>query len=255
MCPQRPLLSLVVLLAHLILVTTSLLGCISSNGTPEPAKPDPAMSEPEGGGPAKHDSPQAAYDAVKAATRTKDYNTLCDCLTPESRDVVAGAMIGGASMMMDMAVRERDLFSPENKPHWEASCRALKVVLAKHGVKEDQLKSIQAMASMDSGPSPEDAMAALAKLTTPIKDKPAFMREIKNAMGAMLLACSGKPGEVVKNRTIIIFEGRLENIKVECDRATAQVMGTPDVEEMGVPIIGFKKVNGSWLIEILVPVP
>ena len=198
--------------------------------------------------PAQHDSPQAVYNAAKAATETKEYNAICDCLTPESRDVVAGVMIRVASDMVDVAARDRDLMSfAENKPPWEASCRVLEDVLAKHGVKEDQLKSIQ---DMDPAASQEDTMAALAKLGAPIKDKPAFMGEIKNAMRAMLLAYMGKQGGMANNKTIIILEGRLENINVEGDHATARVVVTHNGKEMRESI-GFKKVNGSWLIDLM----
>ena len=195
--------------------------------------------------PAKHDSPQATYEAAIAAIETKDYNALCNCLTSKAQDYLACTVIYGASRMLDIAARDRDLSSAENKPPWEASCRVLHDVLAKHGVKEDQLKSIQ---TMDPAASQEDMIAALAKFTTPIRDKPAFIVEMKNAMGAMELAYTGKQS------SMSMFWGSLENIKVEGDSATAQAVLTLDGEAKRGSI-GFKKVKGSWLLdsELMVP--
>jgi len=198
-----------------------------------------------GGELVQHDSPQAAYDTARAATGAKDYKAFCDCLTPESLDFMAGAMIHVVSTMKDVAAREPDFV--ENKQDFEASSKALDNVLAKHGVKENQLKWMQ---TMDPAASPEDMKAALAKLTTPIRDKPMFLVEIMNAMDAMEVAYTGKHGSMGKG----MFSGRLEKIKVEGDRATARVVFNIDGKKMRAPM-GFKKVNGSWLIEILVPVP
>jgi len=236
MCPQRPPLSLRALLGILILAT-SLIGCVSSETT-------------RGGGDStRHDSPQAAYDAAKAATKAKDYSAFSDCLTPESQDMMSGGMIRQSLMMKEIAVRG----GPEGEQDQQdlkASCRALDDVLAKHGLNQDQLQAIQAI-DLVAVP-PEEGMAALAKLTTPIKDKSAFLVEIMNTMDAMESAYTGKQGGMGKNKTTGMFEGRLENIKVEGDRATAQVVVTEAGEEQRWPI-GFKNVNGNWLIELIVP--
>jgi hypothetical protein len=208
------------------------------------------MTKREGGDPAQHDSPQAAYVAAKAATGAKDYKAFCDCLTSESRDVMAGGMIRVALFMKEIAARP--LGGPEgeqDKQDLAARRKALDDVLAKHGMNEDQLKAIQAM---DLAAPAVEGMAALAKLTTPVKDKSAFLVEIMNAMDALESAYLGSPGGMGKNATTGMFEGRLEDIKVEGDRATAQVVLAPDGQEQRLPI-GFKKVNGSWLIELFVP--
>lgn len=198
-----------------------------------------------GGGPAQHDSPQASFDAAKAAAKTKDFNVLCDCFTPESMDVMAGSMIMTASMMKAMGGLAA-LGGEKAKQDFEANCKVLDDVLARHGVSEDQLKSMQ---GMNPASSPEDMMAAFAKLTTPIKDKSAFIGEIMNALDSVN---QGKQGGMGENKPTEMFEGKLENLKVEGDRASAQVVLTPGGKEERESI-GFKKVNGSWLIELMVP--
>jgi len=198
-----------------------------------------------GGGPASHDSPQAAFDAAQAAAKKKDYNALCNCFTPESLDVMAGSMIMGASMMKAMGGLAA-LGGEKAKQDFEASCKVLDDVLAKHGVTEDHLKSMQAK---NPAASQKDMEAAFPKLTAPIKDKPAFIGEITNPLDSIN---KGKPGGMGQDNPTEMFEGKLENIKIEGDRATAQVVLTPEGKEQRESI-GFKRVNGSWLIELMVP--
>jgi len=250
MSQPRPLLSLVALLGIPILVATSLIGCTSSDTTDQPVKPDRATTKRGGAGPARHDSPQAAYDAAKAATQAKDYTAFSHCLTPGSCDIMAGGMIRVALFMKELAAHP--LGGPEgeqDKQDLAASCKALDDVLARHGMKEDQLEAIQAL---DPAAPPEEGMAALAKLTTPIKDKSAFLVEIMNAMDAIESAHAGSPGGTGKSQTTGMFGGRLESIKVEGDHAAAQVVMALGDEERRLPI-GFRKVNDSWLIELIVP--
>jgi len=207
------------------------------------------MTGREGGGPARYDSPQAVYDAAKAASATKDYSTFCNCLTPESQGVQVAALIHSALFMKDFAANP--LGAPEGeqaKQDVAASSRAIDDVLAKHGMKEDQLKRIQAIImNPASGASPKErkeSMAAIVKLTTPIKDKPAFMAEMKNAIAAHYQAYLGK--EYTEEG---IWKGRLESIEREGYHATAQVVGTM-LGKVARVTIGFRKVNGSWLIEL-----
>jgi hypothetical protein len=44
-------------------------------------------------------SPQAVFESAKSAAQREDWEAFCRCLTPESRDQMAGMMIVAAAMM------------------------------------------------------------------------------------------------------------------------------------------------------------
>jgi hypothetical protein len=258
MSPQRPSQSLVALLGILTLISTCLIGCAPSTGTHEPVKPDQTATGREGGGPARYDSPEAVYDAAKAAHMTKDYNTFCDCLTPESQGVDTIAIISTALLMKEITSRSGGLEGEQAQQDLKSSTRAIDDVLAKYGMKDDQLKKIQAFTdNMDRdtpAPSKEDiraVFATLAKFAAPITDKPAFMAEINKAIDAHYLAYTG---EKYNNPKDGLWCGELESIKREGDRATAQVVGAMRGKEVRATI-GFVKINGGWLIDLLDAAP
>jgi len=201
------------------------------------------MTGPGGGGPARYESPQAAFEAVKAAQKAKDFRTACDCFTPQSRNLLASYLTLTSLMMKNAAVSplaggpERE----EDRSALEASCKALDDLLARHGLNQEKL---QAIVTKDPVPPLEESIAAAAKFTAPIKNKPAFIVEIENLMHAIGVAYTGE-----ESPDHGLSEARLENTKREDDRATAQVVVTYGGEEKRVPV-GFKRLNGSWLIDL-----
>jgi len=198
-----------------------------------------------GGGPARHESPQASFDAAKAALKAKDYEGFCNCLTPESHDMMAGGMIVMATMMKALGGLAA-LGGEEARQEFEAKLKAITEVLDRHGVKEDQLKS---MMGMSGSAPPEDRSAVFAKLTAPIKDKPAFIGDIMKALESLE---GEKPGGMGPGKPTDMFDGKLEGLKIEGDTASAKVVVTHQGQTKRDPI-GFRKVNGGWLIEIKPP--
>jgi len=142
----------------LIFVMTALPGC----GGGESSKPAADKTKNSGSPSAKNESnqpdaaavyetPQAAFDAFKKATKDDDWKVAAALMSPESQSMIAAGFTIGASFMT-MADEEKG--------------KELKKLLAKHGV------------DLEAEPEPGDEPAGPEALTAPIKDLPAFIGEI-----------------------------------------------------------------------------
>ena len=188
-----------------------------------------------GGG---YDSPQAAFDAMKAAGEKKDWKGFCECMTPDSQDAMAGGMVVAGTMMKAMggfAMMGRG----EQAEKTKAALEKIDEVLKKHGLDEKAMKKVQEKMQGAEPKGPNKRLAMLKELAAPIKDKPTFIGDMFAALEEM------NPGE----STMSFENATLKDVKIDGDTATGTIAKTDKGMKMDEPI-NFKKIDGGWLVDI-----
>ena len=178
-----------------------------------------------GCGSKKNKSPEAVFEAAKSAMADEDMEGFMNCLTPESQDLLAGAMVMLGTMMKGLAGLAE--LGGEDADAQQSVSKIGKV-LEDHGLTEDAMKKME-------GADESDPASAMKKLVEPIKDKAAFV-------GDMFEVFSGMENGATED---FQFKGTLKDIKIDGDSASAVL------EDGGTSKpVQFKKVKGSWLIHL-----
>jgi hypothetical protein len=178
-----------------------------------------------GGGAATHSTPQAVFDAAKTAAEKEDWKSFSQCLTPESRDataaavMLAGVMIQGFSSLGD----EKD----------KAAGKEIESVLKKHGVDPKTMEEPPAAAAS------KDPKEEMKKVIAPIKDRDAFIGDMISAMNKVSKS-KGKGGPMPKDAT-------LKDVKIDGDTATGTITAKDSDKSEEVK---FKKIGGSWKMDL-----
>ena len=188
-----------------------------------------------GGG---HDSPQAAFDAMKAAGDKKDWKGLCECMTPDSRDAMAGGMVVAGTVMKAMGVFAM-MGGGEQAEKTKAALERIDEVLKKHGVDEDAMKKVQETMQGAEPKDPTNNLAVLKELAALIEDKPTFIGDMFTVLEEM------NPGE----SPMSFGNAALKDVKIDGDTATGTIAKTVKGTKKNDPI-NFKKIDGGWLVDI-----
>ena len=157
-----------------------------------------------------------------------DWGTFCMCLEPESHDKYA------AKVAFDSAFEIA--FSEAQGGDAKKQADAIRAVFAKHGITEKMLAAEPTGADDSIGKrSLEDAKMDFVK---PIKNRTAFIIEMGNLIGDQL-----------KKSLPIQAEAKLSDVKENGDTAKGTITYTRR-DKKQTDAIGFKKVDGSWGIEL-----
>ncbi len=186
-----------------------------------------------------HNSPQAAFDAMKTAGEKKDWKGLSECLTPDSRDAMAGSMVIAGSMMKAMSAFAA-MAPAEDAEKMKTALKNIDEILKKHGIDEEAMEKMQKKTEGKKPDDPKEVLALLKEIAAPIKDKPAFIGDMMKALDEM--SDDDSSGMSFDNAT-------LKDVKVDGDTATATIVKKTDDGEESDPI-AFRKVDGGWLVEI-----
>lgn len=181
-----------------------------------------------GGTAADYKTPEEAFTAFKTAAQKDDYKTLSDCLTDDSREMLAGQAAFGAVMFKTFA----ELGGKA------AEAKELTTILEKHGLTEAALKKMDKGAV--GGGDPEGIKKAMKELVAPVKDRSAFFADV---MGAM------KKYSKEKGAAIPLGDAELKDLKTEGSSAKGIMVTKQGGQEKRDPI-EFKKVGNSWRIEL-----
>jgi len=188
-----------------------------------------------GGG---HDSPQAAFDAMKAAADKKDWKGLCQCMTPDSRDAMAGGMVVAGTVMKATGVFAM-MGGGEKAEETKAALERIDEVLKKHGVDEDALEKVRETMRGSEPKDPGNNFAVLKEFAALIEDKPTFIGDMFVALEEM------NPGE----SPMSFRNATLRDVKIDGDTATGTNARTVKGTKKNEPI-NFKKIDGGWLVDI-----
>ncbi|MEX2186435.1 MAG: hypothetical protein WD875_06565 [Pirellulales bacterium] len=161
-------------------------------------------------------TPEATFEAAKAAEEKGDWHAFVACVTPEGQEEGAMGMVLMAGF---------------------SSSADVKAALEKHGLTEEWGKKVGEDESI------KDPEAAMKKMLEPVKDHAAFLADVLTALAKE--KDSGFKGPDFRNST-------LKDVKIDGDTATA----TREFEEKGTKetqAITFKKVDGNWRMEMPKP--
>jgi hypothetical protein len=170
----------------------------------------------------KYDSPEACFQTIRMAAHNEDITTFYESLTPESQDVIVGALLATA-----VKARAQHAVNPA-----EPQVEAFNPVMSKHEVDEQAVQGFLPQYFLRGAQAiPELAKAVKAKLPF-VMDMYAAM---KNADGNFELA-----EEFYRQ-----LAGRLREVTIKGDEATAI-----DVTETGETPLNFRKSADGWKLHI-----
>ena len=174
----------------------------------------------------KYDSPEACFQTIRMAAHKEDITTFYESLTPESQDVIVGALLATA-----VKARAQHAVNPE-EPQAKQQVEAFNPVLSKHDVDEQTVQGFLPQYFLRGTQAiPELAKAVKAKLPF-VMDMYAAM---KNADGNFELA-----EEFYKQ-----LAGQLREVTIKGDEATAI-----DVTETGETPLNFRRSADGWKLHI-----
>jgi hypothetical protein len=177
-------------------------------------------------------SPEDVLAAAMKAVDKEDWRGFCLCLTEDSRVVMVGGM-AQIGVFMKLSAN-----FPGTKEEDKARFKAIDDVLKKHGLTEEHFSKLS------KEPMPKDKagmQAALRKIGAPVKDRAAFVADMMKTMKSL-----SKDGQ---SDFAAIKSAKLEELKVEGDTAKGVIVTQVNEKDKREPI-EFRKVSGSWLIEI-----
>jgi hypothetical protein len=174
----------------------------------------------------KYDSPEACFQTIRMAAHKEDITTFYESLTPESQDVIVGALLATA-----VKARAQHAVNPEEQQA-KQQVEAFNPVLSKHEVDEQAVQGFLPQYFLRGAQAiPELAKAVKAKLPF-VMDMYAAM---KDADGNFELA-----EEFYKQ-----LAGQLREVTINGDKATAI-----DVTETGETPLNFRKSADGWKLHI-----
>jgi hypothetical protein len=156
---------------------------------------------------AKYSSPQATFEASKAAFKANDWKGVWDCYTPDSLTPLAGMLAAGGSL------GGREKAAP---------------VFEKHGVVMPELDAMRS--ALKSGKSLNQVGEDLVKN---VRDKGQFIVDMNQAL---LDPDKDSPA------TVIEVDAQLRDVKIDGDSATSLVVSD---DGSSMPL-RFKRIGGQW---------
>ncbi|MGI9517915.1 MAG: hypothetical protein ACR2NP_12760 [Pirellulaceae bacterium] len=178
-------------------------------------------------------TPQDAFSTLQEAGKNKDWPTFLGCLTPQARDKMAGLMVVAGSMM-SAGPPEGVSIPPEMQEQatkMEEAANEIKAVFASYGVSDDVVSSVTMQTMNDE--------SKIAELGSKVSNQAGFIGAITELMEKTMGA--GGPAFGME-------KGTLGEVNIDGDSATGTI--TMDGRESPIE---FKKINGSWLVEIPTP--
>jgi len=168
------------------------------------------------------DTPEATFDAMKAAAAKQNWAGFASGMTPASQEM----MIGAFGMMSSLP----------GAPN-STKMKGLSDVMSKHGAKPIQLQDLLA-----TGGDQAKAMELLGSVGKDVKDKPACIGDAmawmeKNLDKDSKLKANFKGDE--------ISSSTLTDVKIDGDNAQATIKSKDKNED-----VGFKKIDVKWYMDM-----
>lgn len=180
------------------------------------------------GGATAHKTPEDAFNAMKTAAEKEDYKTFCDCLTDESRDVIAGTAVFLG------AVTKAVFSAPTATNADKEKLRPIDDIVKKHGLNEDFLKKVDVkgiLLTKDKGAS----LKAMQKLVEPVKDRTALAVDLFGALKKL----DGEQFDLTRE----FSKAELKDLKIDGDTARGTLVKGKNNEP-----VDFRKIEGGWKI-------
>lgn len=216
------------------------LGCGSSSpGELAGSENNPPAGNEEST-PKNDSSPEKTLAAIKAADAKREYEKFCEHFTNDAQQVFAGGLYV-SSKNLKTILDEPDAQDEQDR----AMVQAIDGLLKKHGLQKD----LEAIVK-DATP-PEQVVQTKGEQAT---NQFTIQQKILKAVGEQIKDPSGFVADCIKtiqengrNSDARLFEdnARLENIKIDNDRAEAELVFSRENREFRRPV-GFQNVSGEW---------
>jgi hypothetical protein len=177
-------------------------------------------------------TPQEAFDAAKTAAEKGKWKDFAQTLTRQGLENVTAMTAMGGVMIKGFAGAAGAKLTDEQKE----ALKELDKALTKHGLTEKFLKKMKPEEGSPP-PKPEETKKRAKELIKPIKDRAAFLGDVFTAIKKL-----GTGGNLLQG-------AELKEVKIDKNTATGVVVNKRGTREQREPIT-FKKVGGSWKIEI-----
>jgi hypothetical protein len=181
-------------------------------------------------------SPEAVFEKARAAAEQQDWEGFCECLTPESRDQIAGMMAVNTVMIQGFS-RMAALAGPERAREAEEKFKPLMDVLSKHGLDEETVKKMNPQGPLRPGRADPER---LQQLLAPISDRNQFVADMIRALQSVDSRAQSTPFDA---------DVRLEELTITDDTATGSLVRLKDGTEKRTRI-DFQRQGGSWKIAL-----
>lgn len=218
----------------LALASAPLIGCGGGGGS---KKGGDGGKKSGGNSSAKrgYDSPQAVFDAAKAAIKERDFEKFLNTCTNDSRDAAVGmfAMVGVMSKEMATA------FAPANqKDKVLEKLKPLTDVMSKHHVDSEAIKKKMDQLKKKKKPQPAEVKQMFISIGKTVEGRAKFVGDLMKTMLQMNPKSEEQMMPIEKN-------AKLVDVKVEGDKANGSIQTGKKKEP-----IAFKKTDSGWLIEL-----
>lgn len=180
-------------------------------------------------------SPQGAFNNLKAASEKKDVKAVMDCMSEDTVNSMAGAMAMSGVMMKGMA----GLGGANMPAEVKDSLQKMDAVLTKHGLTDEYLKKQESKTK--AGPGDFDTKNK--EFLSVVKDKPAFIADMLNAMPK-------KDGKTAGEEMFSRKWKSLKDVKINGDTATGTAVLSEDGKDTEEPM-AFKKEKDGWKIAVI----
>jgi hypothetical protein len=169
--------------------------------------------------------PEAVWEAVKAANASRNHRAFIEGFSPASQKDMAARQAYHL-----LSVRDVDGGSEKRTAELRAEYKPIIDALDKHGLTAEATKSINTLAGRDLEDKNIEKLAAL------IKDPAGLWADLKTAYAK-------RPGK--RDEPSTEFEGKLTNVKINGDKATAVLVQSGPDGVFKAPVV-FIKVSGKW---------
>ena len=185
-------------------------------------------------------SPEKTLAAIKSADAKREYEKFCQHFTNDAQQVFAGGLYVSCKNLKTI------LDEPDSQDEQDrALVQAIDALLKKHGLQKD----LEAIVK-DAAP-PEQVVQTKGEQPG---SQFTIQQKILKAVGEQIKDPSGFVADGIKtiqengrNSDARLFEdnARLENIKIDNDRAEAELVFSREKREFRRPV-GFQNVSGEW---------
>jgi hypothetical protein len=173
-------------------------------------------------------TPQEVFAAAKAAAKKNDVKAFYQTLTPESREKLTAM-----SAMMGVMTKAFSAFDTTGKA--EEKIKPIVDAMKKHGLTDEAMKKVKPLTPTST---PKEVAASLKQLAGMVKDPPGFIGDMMAAMKKVDPKAEGLEA---------LARARLEDVKIDGDKATGTTIGKKGDKEEKQPL-KFEKIAGSWRI-------
>jgi hypothetical protein len=192
-----------------------------------------AFDDSQAGEPKTYKTPQAAFEAAKAAAEQGNVKAVVATFSDESVDAFAGLMIVlGAGARQAGAVLDKTV---EDK----ARTKTIADALERHGVTPELIQAVEAWTKDLKNENPAEGLRALRKLLAPMKDRVTFVADM---LGLLNQGKATRPFEELKT-------AQLRDVTVEGSTAKGMLTLKKEGKDRTEPL-EFRSEGGGWKIHI-----